>query len=163
MVIEAITHDVLDGLSTFAAGSVVDLRARFACPVPIRVISELIGVPEHLASDLHACVDRFFDTSDTGRDAPADYLEMSRLVGELVTYRRAVPGDDVTTALTATYDEEGARLTEKELIDTLMLIITAGHETTVNLLDHAICGPRLLCRRGPRPATPRPRRRRLRV
>ncbi|MFE9578581.1 cytochrome P450 [Nocardia sp. NPDC006044] len=136
--IEAITADLLDQLSTTHSGAVVDLRRQFAYPVPIRVICELIGVPEHLAAPLHFCVDRFFDTSDTRKDPPANYLEMYGLVSELVGYRRAEPGDDITSLLTAAYDEDGARLTEKELVDTLMLIISAGHETTVNLLDQAI-------------------------
>ncbi|GAA5106263.1 cytochrome P450 family protein [Nocardia iowensis] len=136
--IEAITADLLDQLSAIAPGTVVDLRQRFAYPVPIRVISELIGVPDHLTAAMHACVDRFFNTADMHKDQPANYLEMHRLVSELVAYRRAEPGDDITSVLTATYDEDGTRLTEKELVDTLMLIITAGHETTVNLLDQAI-------------------------
>ncbi|MFC9433797.1 cytochrome P450 [Nocardia sp. NPDC057030] len=136
--IEAITAGLLDQLCATRPGAVVDLRQRFAYPVPIRVICELIGVPEHLAAPLHFCVDRFFDTSDTRKDPPADYLEMYGLVGELVDYRRAEPGDDITSLLTATYDDDGTRLTEKELVDTLMLIISAGHETTVNLLDQAI-------------------------
>ncbi|MEU0506930.1 cytochrome P450 [Nocardia sp. NPDC005998] len=136
--IEAITTDLLDQLSAIPPGTAVDLRKGFTYPVPIRVISELIGVPNHLAAALHARVDRFFDTSDTGKDPVANYLDMYRLVSELVTYRRAEPGDDITSVLTATYDEDGTQLTEKELIDTLMLIISAGHETTVNLLDHAV-------------------------
>lgn len=136
--IEAITADLLDQLSATLPGAVVDLRQHFAYPAPIRVICELIGIPEHLAAPLHFCVDRFFDTSDTRKDASADYLEMYGLVSELVAHRRTEPGDDITSLLTATYDEDGAQLTEKELVDTLMLIISAGHETTVNLLDQAI-------------------------
>lgn len=136
--IEAITADLLDALSATPPGTVVDLRQRFAYPVPIRVISELIGVPDHLAAALHFCVDRFFDTSDTRKDPPANYLEMYGLVSELVAYRRAEPGDDITSVLTITYHDDGTRMTEKELVDTLMLIISAGHETTVNLLDQAI-------------------------
>ncbi|MGF0315948.1 cytochrome P450 [Nocardia fluminea] len=61
-----------------------------------------------------------------------------RLVGELVAYRRKHPGDDVTSTLIATRDEDDSQLSEKELVDTLMLVINAGHETTVNLLDQAI-------------------------
>ncbi|MFI9402108.1 cytochrome P450 [Nocardia sp. NPDC052316] len=136
--IEAITADLLDELAPLPPGTIVDLRERFAYPVPIRVISEMIGVPDALVPPMHACVDRFFDTSRTPEQAVAGYLEMYGLVSELVSYRRDRPGDDITSVLTATYDGDGSRLTEKELVDTLMLIITAGHETTVNLLDHAI-------------------------
>jgi cytochrome P450 len=64
---------------------------------------------------------------------------MYRILGELVAFRRETPGDDMTSLLIATRDEDdGSHLAEQELIDTLMLVISAGHETTVNLLDQAL-------------------------
>ncbi|WP_280275665.1 cytochrome P450 family protein [Nocardia wallacei] len=137
--IEELITDLLDDLATTPPGQVADLRSRYAYPVPIRVITELMGVPEHLGPPMHKCVDGFFDTSFTPEQAQANYLEMFRLVSELVAYRREQPGDDITSVLITTRDEDdGSQLTEKELVDTLMLVINAGHETTVNLLDQAI-------------------------
>lgn len=136
--IEEITTGLLDGLAATPRGESVDLRAGYAYPVPIRVISELIGVPEHLDADIHRCVDGFFDGSLTPEQAMANYVEMFGLVGQLVAYRRETPGDDITTALIGALDEDGSQLTEKEIIETLMLVVNAGHETTVNLLDQAI-------------------------
>ncbi|MFG1797500.1 cytochrome P450 [Nocardia sp. NPDC049149] len=136
--IEAITDGLLTALAATPRGESVDLRARFAYPVPIQVITEMMGVPDHLGPGLHKCVDGFFDTSFTPEQAQANYLDMYRLVSELVAYRRDSPGDDVTSVLIATRDEDGSQLSEKELVDTLMLVINAGHETTVNLLDQAI-------------------------
>ncbi|MEU7768096.1 cytochrome P450 [Nocardia sp. NPDC049190] len=136
--IEAITDRLLDHLSVMPRGESVDLRARFAYPVPIQVISELMGVPQHLGPAIHTCVDGFFDGTFTPEQAQANYLEMYRLISELVAYRRETPGDDVASVLIATQDEDGSQLSEKELVDTLMLVINAGHETTVNLLDQAI-------------------------
>ncbi|MFD0360783.1 cytochrome P450 [Nocardia sp. GCM10030253] len=137
--IEAITQNLVEEVSATPRGESVDLRARFAYPVPIRIISELMGVPDHLGSAIHKCVDGFFDTSFTPEQAQANYLEMYRLISELVAYRRERPGDDITSVLIANRDEDdGSQLTEKELVDTLMLVINAGHETTVNLLDQAI-------------------------
>ncbi|MGW0183524.1 cytochrome P450, partial [Nocardia sp. NPDC003345] len=56
------------------------------------------------------------------------------------------PGDDMTSLLVAATDDPGTPLSEQELVDTLMLVIGAGHETTVNLLDQAVyqllVGPR---------------------
>ncbi|MEV0334460.1 cytochrome P450 [Nocardia sp. NPDC050717] len=135
--IAEITETLLDGLAAAPAGEPVDLRAGFAYPVPIRVITELVGVPDELGPAMHRCVDGFFDGTFTAEQAQANYLEMYGLVGELVAYRRAHPGDDVTSVLLATRGED-APLTEKELVDTVMLVINAGHETTVNLLDQAI-------------------------
>ncbi|WP_280221621.1 cytochrome P450 family protein [Nocardia neocaledoniensis] len=135
--IAEITETLLDGLSDSPVGEPVDLRAGFAYPVPIRVITELVGVPDDLGPAMHKCVDGFFDGTFTAEQAQANYLEMYGLVGELVAYRRAHPGDDVTSVLLATRGED-APLSEKELVDTVMLVINAGHETTVNLLDQAI-------------------------
>ncbi|MFJ4658918.1 cytochrome P450 [Nocardia sp. NPDC088792] len=136
--VNEIVTELLDELAVLPAGEVVDLRARYCYPVPIRVISELMGVPPHLGPDMHRCVDGFFDGSFTAEQAQANYVEMYGLVGQLVAYRRDNPGDDVTSVLIATRDDDGSALTEKELVDTLMLVINAGHETTVNLLDQAI-------------------------
>ncbi|MFF3221171.1 cytochrome P450 [Nocardia suismassiliense] len=136
--IEAITENLLNALAATLPGESVDLRAGFAYPVPIQVITEMMGVPEHLGAAIHKCVDGFFDTSFTPEQAQANYLEMYRLISELVAFRTETPGDDVASVLIATRDEDGAQLAEKELVDTLMLVINAGHETTVNLLDQAI-------------------------
>ncbi|MEV5652567.1 cytochrome P450 [Nocardia sp. NPDC052254] len=136
--IEAIVEDLLERLGSMAPGEVVDLRPNYAYPVPIRVISELLGVPEHLDADIHACVDGFFDTSFTPEQAQANFIEMGRLIGELVAHRREHPGDDITSVLIANREEDGSRLSETELVDTLMLVINAGHETTQNLIDQAV-------------------------
>ncbi|MGV9817452.1 cytochrome P450 family protein [Nocardia xishanensis] len=137
--IEAITAALLDELAAAPAGEPVDLREGFAYPLPIQVISELMGVPESLNAGLRTCVDGIFDTSLTPEESQANYMEMYRILGELVAYRSEHPGDDMTSLLISHRDEEdGAQLTAQELIDTLLLVISAGHETTVNLLDQAI-------------------------
>jgi cytochrome P450 len=136
--IEELVAGLLDTLAATPRGESVDLRAGYAYPVPIRVISELIGVPEHLDAGIHRCVDGFFDGSLTAEQAMANYVEMFGLVGQLVAYRRENPSDDLTTALIGALDEDGSRLSEDELVATLMLVVNAGHETTVNLLDQAI-------------------------
>ncbi|MEV6139219.1 cytochrome P450 [Nocardia sp. NPDC051990] len=137
--IEAIIERLLGKLAATPKGEVADLREGYAYPVPIEIITEMMGVPEHLGPALRKHVDGFFDTSFGPEEAQANYLEMYRLVSELVAYRRETPGDDVTSVLIATRDEDdGSQLSEKELVDTLMLVINAGHETTVNLLDQAI-------------------------
>lgn len=137
--VQAIATALLDGLAARPAGEPVDLREEFAYPLPIQVISELMGVPESLNPGLRTCVDGIFDTSLTPEQSQANYMEMYRILGELVAVRREQPGDDMTSLLISYRDEEdGSQLAEQELIDTLLLVISAGHETTVNLLDQAI-------------------------
>ncbi|MGK8524428.1 cytochrome P450 family protein [Nocardia asteroides] len=137
--IEQITADLSAELAATPAGEAVDLRERFAYPLPIQVISALMGVPDSLNAGLRTCVDGIFDTSLGPEESQANYMEMYRILGELVAYRRRTPGDDMTSLLIGHRDEEdGSQLTEQELIDTLLLVISAGHETTVNLLDQAV-------------------------
>ncbi|MFI6869433.1 cytochrome P450 [Nocardia sp. NPDC050406] len=136
--VEAITAELLDKLAATPAGTAVDLREGYCYPVPIQVISELMGVPEDRNPRLRKCVDGFFDGSLSPEEAQANYVEMYGLVSEIVALKRETPGDDIISVLIATRDDDGSRLTEKELVDTLMLVINAGHETTVNLLDQAI-------------------------
>ena len=138
--IEAITTALLDDLAATPPGQIVDLRERFAYPLPIQVIGELMGLPEHSGPDFRRTVDKVFDTTLTSEQATANALELYGILHNLVAAKRAEPGDDMTSVLIAARDEEGdgSSLTEQELVDTLLLVISAGYETTVNLLDQAV-------------------------
>ncbi|CAL9645497.1 cytochrome P450 family protein [Streptomyces sp. enrichment culture] len=119
-------------------GRVVDLREEFCYPLPIQVISELLGLPEEQGPELRAVVDGVFHTSATPEEVTDTYARFYAALGELVALKRRSPGDDLTSALIAARDEGDTRLSEQELLDTLVLMISAGHETTVNLIDNAI-------------------------
>ncbi|RKT54788.1 cytochrome P450 family protein [Saccharothrix australiensis] len=134
--VEAITAGLLDDLD--AGPPRVDLRAAFAYPLPIEVVCRLIGVPDDIRPGLRRAVDLIFDTAITPAEALANRQDIYRMVSELVALRRRQPADDVTSGLIAACDEQASRLSEEELVDTVILLISAGHETTVNLLDHAI-------------------------
>lgn len=138
--IEEITENLLEQLEESGRrGQVVDLRERFCYPLPIQVISELFGLPEEQGSELRAVVDGVFHTSATPEEVTDIYTRFYAALRELVALKRRSPGDDLTTALIAAHDDEShTRLTEQELLDTLVLMVSAGHETTVNLIDNAI-------------------------
>ncbi|GAA2436569.1 cytochrome P450 [Streptomyces macrosporus] len=138
--IEAITTALLDDLAATPPGHDVDLRERFAYPLPIQVIGHLMGLPDHSGPDFRRTVDGVFDTTLTAEQAAANARELYAILHDLVAAKRADPGDDMTSVLIAARDEEGdgSSLTEEELVDTLLLVISAGHETTVNLLDQAV-------------------------
>ncbi|MEU6068791.1 MULTISPECIES: cytochrome P450 family protein [Streptomyces] len=138
--IEEITKTLLDGLEEAGRrNSVVDLREGFCYPLPIQVISELFGLPEEQSAELRAVVDGVFHTSAGPEEVTDIYARLYAALGELVALKRRSPGDDLTSALIAARDDEGdTRLSEQELLDTLALMVSAGHETTVNLIDNAI-------------------------
>ncbi|MGW0735157.1 cytochrome P450 family protein [Streptomyces sp. NPDC002851] len=137
--IEEITKELLDGIAESGRhGDVVDLREGLCYPLPIQVISDLFGLPEERGAELRAVVDGIFHTSADPEEAAATYAKFYSILGELVALKRKTPGDDLTSGLIAARDEDGTRLSEQELVDTLLLMISAGHETTVNLIDNAI-------------------------
>ncbi|WP_307811737.1 cytochrome P450 [Streptomyces sp. AV19] len=137
--IEAITRDLLLDLDRVPAGHETDLRADFAHPLPIHVICELFGVPQGSRTALCAGVDEFMRTSATVREIRAAQREVYAVLADLVAAKRgAGTADDLASALIAVQGGDGSRLTERELVDTLFLVIGAGHETTVNLLANSI-------------------------
>ncbi|MES9608529.1 cytochrome P450 [Actinomadura sp. NPDC000929] len=135
--VEEITRSLLDGLAA-APGGRADLREAFAYPLPIEVICRLFGVPDETRPALRRCVDGVFNTALTSEEAFANQTEMYGILQDFVAFRRREPADDLAGELISSRDEDGSRLSEQELVDTLILMISAGHETTVNLLDQAI-------------------------
>ncbi len=136
--VEEITRDLLDAIEADSGDAPVDLRARYAYPLPIEVICRLFGVPGDKQAGIREVVDGFFDSAITEEQAQANVATAYALFTDLIAQKRAAPADDLTSALIAARDDRDGALTETELVDTLMLMMTAGHETTVNLLDHAI-------------------------
>ncbi|MBB5918432.1 cytochrome P450 [Nocardia transvalensis] len=136
--IRSIADDLVAGLDGTPEGDIVDIREHFAYPLPLRVINELMGVPEHLIGPLRKCVDGIFDIALTEEAAVANYEQMIGLLQDLVAYRRDTPGDDMTSTLIAYADDPEKDFSTEELVGTLYLTINAGHETTVDLIDQAI-------------------------
>ena len=138
-------QQVVDGLIARVAdrGS-MDLIEESAYPIPVVVICEMLGVPveDHerfkgwsldLARGLDAILlppeADVMKRSTTARKGLAEYFR------ELIAERRAAPRDDLLSALIAA-EEAGDTLTENELLATLILLLVAGHETTVNLIGN---------------------------
>lgn len=133
-----ITGELLDTMATVAVGEVVDLRGSFARLLPIKVICDLFGIPEDMRDELRLTVDSIFNSAASAEEVAITRSTVHRLLSELVVVKRAKPGDDMTSDLIAARDEDGSVLSEEELLGTLLLSLSAGFETTVNLLDNAI-------------------------
>lgn len=138
--VEATVTAILDDLANRPAGEITDLREQLARPLPIAVISHFMGVPTDQRDAFRTVVDGVFDTTLTVAQAKANTASLYEALDRLVTTKRATPGDDMTSLLIAARDDDGdgSALTDTELRDTLLLMISAGIETTVNVIDQAI-------------------------
>ncbi|MFG3308051.1 cytochrome P450 [Streptomyces wuyuanensis] len=142
--VEAVTAGLLDGLGRAAAehGGVADLRRHFAMPLPMGVICELLGVDAEHQDRLHHLSNQVVATDIGPEEAMAANRELVDVLGAVAAARAKEPGGDLTSALIAAREEDGDRLSGHELIGTLLLMIIAGHETTLNLITNAV---RALC------------------
>ncbi|MFI1720858.1 cytochrome P450 [Streptomyces sp. NPDC020489] len=135
--VEAITAELLDAVAAEEA-EVVDLRAALAHPLPMRIICELFGVPAELVPDTARLIAAIMDTSDPSPEHAASVQrQIGTVLPALIAHRTEHPGDDLTTELIRVRDEDGDRLSDEELLYTLLLVIGAGFETTVNLIGNA--------------------------
>jgi cytochrome P450 len=125
-------------------GSEIDVISDVAFPLPFSVISDLLGMPDgqdriqlrEWSGDLVKSLDPVISDDDF-RAALAAGDAMTAYLRDVISWKRANPGDDLLSALLAAEDA-GDRLTEQELIDQVLLLFIAGHETTVNLVGNGI-------------------------
>ncbi len=136
--VEAITAELLDKVAE-SGEERVDIKAAFAHPLPLRFICELFGVPDELVPDTTRLIAAIMDTSDPSPEHAAFVQQqIGTVLPALIAHRTEHPGDDLTTELIRVRDEDGDRLSDAELLYTLLLVIGAGFETTVNLIGNAV-------------------------
>lgn len=136
--VEELTRQLLDALAATAPGEVVDLRERFAYPLPARLVADLIGMTEEARAETAKVIDMMVDTTVTPVQAQAVLAGWRGAMAELIETKRRQLGEDITSDLIAARDEDGSRLSEQELTDTIFAILGAGSETTINFFDNAI-------------------------
>lgn len=138
--IQEIVNDLLDKVQSCGA---MDIIADLSYPLPVIVIAQMLGVPTEdrdkfkaWTTDLARTLDpvvspEVLDAGDAAAVAFYDYFKT------LVAKRRKDPQEDLLSALIAA-EEQGDRLTEDELIATAVLLLGAGHETTMNLIGNGL-------------------------
>jgi cytochrome P450 len=144
--IRAVTGELL----TAAAGTgELEVVRQLAYPLPVRIISEMLGVPveDHsrfagwsaaLAHSLQPAFGLSLDEAAAKNEAAQLARdEFAAYFRELIAARRSNPEPDLLSDLIRAEDA-GATLTEDELIATCVLLLVAGHETTVGLISNAI-------------------------
>jgi cytochrome P450 len=133
--IQQITDELLDAIANQAQ---VDLIGSFALPLPITVICELLGVP----AEGHAKFRAWTSIILTGVSADPDVYYSAataqvRYIQELLETKRAVPTDDLLSALVTARDDQD-RLSENELTSMVFMIILGGYQTTANLIGNGV-------------------------
>ncbi|MCM6773588.1 cytochrome P450 [Nocardia sp. CDC159] len=131
----------------------VDLIADYALPIPITVICEMFGVPEadrarfqQLSTTMLASSTEHAPDPEVAARSPfyatvaergAASVELASYLIGLITERSRALGEDILSELIRANHEDD-KLTERELISMLFLILVAGHETTVNLIGNGL-------------------------
>jgi cytochrome P450 len=136
--IEELVTDMLDRLDPSGP---VDLLSQYAEPLPVYVIADLLGVPRadhvQLRAWSQAIVHMYeHDVDQTTRDeAVAASRAFADYVRGVVEDRRAQPGDDLISDLIAERDGS-AQLSDDELVASVVLLLNAGHEASVNVFGN---------------------------
>ncbi len=135
--IQQITDELLDSVQ---ANGKMDLINDFAYPLPITVISEMLGIPATDRQRFRIWTQAMVNTGDQ----PQLEAILASSIGEFIQYiknfideKRTHPGNDLTSNLVQA-EENGDMLSENELISMIFLLIVAGHETTVNLIGNGM-------------------------
>jgi cytochrome P450 len=120
-----------------------DLLRDYAQPYSIAVICRMLGVPTDRGRELldwsHAMVKMYeLDTTlEQAEHATRAAAEFTEYVESLIEQRRREPRDDMVTRL-AQVEVEGKRLTDAQIVSTMIVLLNAGHEATVNTLGNGV-------------------------
>ena len=130
-----VRHLIDELLAALPASGEVDIMAAYATPLPVLVICELLGVPpedqERFAVWSTAIVDEV-----GAAESEAAGMNLYMYFNDLIAGKRETPDAGLISALIADSDEE--RLSHEELIAMSMMLLIAGHETTVNLISSGL-------------------------
>lgn len=134
-VIESVTDDLLDAMGD--AGQ-TDLIEALAFPLPIAVISDLLGVPHDDRDRTREWSRALLAFGDPDPEAPHRAgVAFGAYLTELIDDKRATPGQDILSKLIQASDD-GDHLTTHEVTTMAFLLLVAGHETTTSLIGNAV-------------------------
>ncbi|MFV2194662.1 cytochrome P450 family protein [Nocardiopsis sp. LOL_012] len=135
--VEEVAGQLLDELEKTPPGESVDLKARFAHPLPAQVICDLFGVPEEARPAILRGLELDVDTTLSPEEAAANVEQWQRDIQAFVEAKRRSPGDDLTSGLIEAQEAGHGRLTDSEIVGTLNLMLGVGTEPVQNLICNA--------------------------
>ncbi|PGR71534.1 cytochrome P450 [Bacillus thuringiensis] len=135
--IERIADDLISDIERKGILNLVD---DYSFPLPIIVISEMLGIPKEDQAKFRIWSHAVIASPET----PEEIKETEKQLSEFITYlqylvdmKRKEPKEDLVSALILA-ESEGHKLSARELYSMIMLLIVAGHETTVNLITNTV-------------------------
>jgi cytochrome P450 len=139
--IQRIVDDLLDAVQ---AKGEMDAIRELAHPLPIMVIAQMLGLPAEERGRFKEWSDDLFAILGSVPHAPELMERAAQSLAELTAYlttlsegRRLQPQNDLLSALVGVV-EKGERLTQEELIANVTILLSAGHETTSNLIGNGL-------------------------
>lgn len=134
--IAGIANDLVEALPF---GSDLDIVDRLTTPLPVTVISRMMGIPEARKADFKRWSDALTGTLAGASPAArqAELMEMAQFFRDLIPERKAHPSSDLFSAV-ANAEVDGVGLSEQEIIGFNILLLIAGNETTTNLLGNLL-------------------------
>ncbi len=141
--VELVAAEIVDDM---AAQGECDFVTEVAARLPLRIICDMMGVPESLHAEVLDNTNIILGPNDPEYVPPgANLLEailtaggtLAAMMTELATARLAEPADDITSALVHA-EVDGERLSHAELASFFILLCTAGNETTRNAVSHGL-------------------------
>lgn len=134
--VEALVEDLLDDM---VGKSTIDIAAEYTIPLPVSLISRLMGIPEAKKEDFKRWSDAMVSTGKAVeiKDRMPDILEMAGYFKSLIADRRENPGDDLVSQVVNS-EVNGQSMTDEDIVGFCMLLLVAGNETTSNLLSNLL-------------------------
>jgi cytochrome P450 len=125
-----------------------DLATQYAIPLPMKVISQMIGIPTSDWAQFRSWSDTILAISRTRGDSSPERqrilddfravtVVMNDYLTEMIAQRKKQPSDDLLTRLIEA-EVEGQHLTQEEILGFFQLLVVGGQETTTNLINNAI-------------------------
>ena len=130
-------------IEAFSSRRSADLVAEFANPIPVAVIADLLGVPSEMGPQLvdwshrMAAMYQFGVTRAVEERAAKAARAFADYVRDFARARRGDPGDDLVSQLLIA-ESDGGKLSEDELVATVILLLNAGHEASVQAIGNGV-------------------------
>jgi cytochrome P450 len=136
-------------IDTMKGKTSIDIVEDFAYPIPVTMISELLGVPLEDQLHLHALSESIIEGIDLDpQQSPEErkrrqeqsgqtFKELEQYMEALIERHRKHPGSDLLSELITDYGPDGP-MAQTDIVSTASLLLIAGHETTVNLITNGM-------------------------